>query len=213
MASTIPRSSKACSRRSAPASADIVSAARRLDEGIDVSALGPFRLGLSKIGNRLSRFVLGRDIADPLTGFFVIRRDAFLRVAPHLRDPGFKLLLDILSSDRELRHSEVPFDFGQRLHGEFEARFLRRLAVRHVSDEQADARHRAGQPDLVPDRRRQRRVHPPCRALRRAFGDRTVRAVADGGGTGRRHQQLPAQQPPHLPRQAAARHARWSPAT
>ena len=98
--------------------ADIVSAARRLDEGTDVSALGPFRLGLSKIGNQLSRFVLGRDIADPLTGFFVIRRDAFLRVAPHLRDPGFKLLLDILSSDRDLRHSEVPFDFGQRLHGE-----------------------------------------------------------------------------------------------
>ena len=62
--------------------------------------------------------MLGRDIADPLTGFFVIRRDAFLRVAPQLRDPGFKLLLDILSSDRELRHSEVPFDFGQRLHGE-----------------------------------------------------------------------------------------------
>ena len=62
--------------------ADIVSAARRLDEGIDAAALGPFRLGLSKIGNRLSRFVLGRDIADPLTGFFVIRRDAFLRAAP-----------------------------------------------------------------------------------------------------------------------------------
>ena len=123
-----------------------------------------FGLGLSKIGNRLSRFVLGRDIADPLTGFFVIRRDAFLRVAPQLRDPGFKLLLDILSSDRELRHCEVPFDFGQRLHGEFEARFLRRLAVRHLSDEQAHARHRAGQPDLVPDRRRQRRLRriSPC---------------------------------------------------
>jgi dolichol-phosphate mannosyltransferase len=98
--------------------AEIVSAARQLDKGIDAAALGPFRVTLSKLGNRLSAFVLGRDIADPLTGFFVIRREAFLHAAPALRDPGFKLLLDILSSDRKLRHSEVPFDFGQRLHGE-----------------------------------------------------------------------------------------------
>ena len=98
--------------------AEIVSAARQLDQGVDAAALGPFRVSLSKLGNRLSAFVLGRDIADPLTGFFVIRREAFLHAAPALRDPGFKLLLDILSSDRKLRHSEVPFDFGQRLHGE-----------------------------------------------------------------------------------------------
>ena len=52
--------------------------------------------------------MLGRDIADPLTGFFAIRREAFLRVAPDLRDPGFKLLLDILSSDHELRHRRCP---------------------------------------------------------------------------------------------------------
>ena len=97
--------------------AEIVSAARQLDQGVDAAALDPFRVSLSKLGNRLSAFVLGRDIADPLTGFFVIRREAFLHAAPALRDPGFKLLLDILSSDRKLRHSEVPFDFGQRLHG------------------------------------------------------------------------------------------------
>ena len=98
--------------------AEIVSAARQLDQGVDAAALHPFRVSLSKLGNRLSAFVLGRDIADPLTGFFVIRREAFLHAAPALRDPGFKLLLDILASDRKLRHSEVPFDFGQRLHGE-----------------------------------------------------------------------------------------------
>ena len=61
--------------------------------------------------------MLGRDIADPLTGFFVIRREASCMPRRALRDPGFKLLLDILSSDHTLRHSEVPFDFGQRLHG------------------------------------------------------------------------------------------------
>lgn len=98
--------------------AEIVSAARRLDEGVEASALGPLRARLSKIGNWLSGLVLRRDIIDPLTGFFAIRREAFLRVAPELRDPGFKLLLDILSADHKLKHREVPFDFGERLHGE-----------------------------------------------------------------------------------------------
>ncbi|MDW6025483.1 glycosyltransferase family 2 protein [Mesorhizobium sp. BAC0120] len=100
------------------AEADVVSAARRLSVGLDASVLAPVRTRLSLIGNRLSNLVLGRDVADPLTGFFAIRRDAFLSVAPSLGDPGFKLLLDILSSDHKLRHREVPFDFGARMHGE-----------------------------------------------------------------------------------------------
>lgn len=98
--------------------ADMASAARRLDEGLDEATLAPLRARLSKIGNRLSALVLRRRIVDPLTGFFAIRRDAFLRVAPDLRDPGFKLLLDILWCDPKLRHKEVSFDFGPRLHGE-----------------------------------------------------------------------------------------------
>jgi dolichol-phosphate mannosyltransferase len=99
--------------------ADIVSAARRLDERLDETTLGPVRARLSRIGNRLSAVVLRRRIADPLTGFFAIRRDAFLRVAPDLRDPGFKLLLDVLWCDHDnLRHKEVWFDFGPRLHGQ-----------------------------------------------------------------------------------------------
>jgi dolichol-phosphate mannosyltransferase len=98
--------------------AEVVSAARRLDDGLDEATLHPLRARLSKAGNWLSSLVLGRKVDDPLTGFFAIRREAFINVAPELRDPGFKLLLDILSSDHKLRHREVPFDFGQRLSGE-----------------------------------------------------------------------------------------------
>ena len=98
--------------------AEIVSAARRLDDELDAAALGPLRARLSRLGNWLSALVLRRRISDPLTGFFAVRRDVFLRMAPDLRDPGFKLLLDLLSCDHEIRHKEVPFDFGRRLHGE-----------------------------------------------------------------------------------------------
>jgi len=97
---------------------EIVSAARRLDAQQPLEGLSPLRHRLSTFGNWLSGFVLGRKLADPLTGFFLIRRRSFLDVAPHLGDPGFKLLLDILYSNKNLRHGEVPFDFGKRLHGE-----------------------------------------------------------------------------------------------
>ncbi|KRB53082.1 glycosyl transferase [Rhizobium sp. Root708] len=96
----------------------IVSAARRLEQDQELEGLSPIRQKLSTFGNWLSSRVLGRKLIDPLTGFFVIRRDSFIETAPHLGDPGFKLLLDILYSNKALRHAEVPFDFGVRLAGQ-----------------------------------------------------------------------------------------------
>lgn len=96
---------------------DVVSAARAVSVEGAGQVLGPLRMTLSQIGNALCRAVLRRQVQDPLTGFFAIRRDAFLRVATRLGDPGFKILLDILSADRSLRHTEVPFDFAARREG------------------------------------------------------------------------------------------------
>ncbi|WP_349961906.1 glycosyltransferase [Rhizobium sp. ZPR3] len=97
---------------------DVVSAARRLDGCDGLSGLSPLRHRISLFGNWCSSLILGRKLLDPLTGFFLIRRSSFLEVAPHLGDPGFKLLLDILYSHRNLRHAEVPFEFASRQHGE-----------------------------------------------------------------------------------------------
>lgn len=96
---------------------DVVSAARSVSLEEAGQVLGPLRMTLSQIGNAVCRAVLRRQVQDPLTGFFAIRRDAFLRVAARLGDPGFKILLDILSADRSLRHAEVPFDFAARREG------------------------------------------------------------------------------------------------
>lgn len=98
---------------------DTVSAARRLGgNAIESGALSKTREKLSQIGNSISSLIVGRRLDDPLTGFFLIRRDAFLDVAPRLTDPGFKLLLDILHSKKDMRHAELPFDFGSRMSGE-----------------------------------------------------------------------------------------------
>lgn len=95
---------------------DMVSASRRL-EVADPRALSASRRAFSKAGNFASNIVLGRQLTDPLTGFFVIRRGTFFDLAQDLGDPGFKLLLDILISRPALRHAEVPFEFGARRSG------------------------------------------------------------------------------------------------
>ncbi len=77
------------------------------------------RQQISRIATRLSRLVVKSDIADPMSGFFVIRRDAFDGAVRSLSGQGFKILLDILaSSPRPLRLRELPFTFRARLHGE-----------------------------------------------------------------------------------------------
>jgi dolichol-phosphate mannosyltransferase len=54
-----------------------------------------------------------------MSGFFMIRRDSFEKLAPQLSTQGFKILLDIVASAHgHLRVKEIPSTFGSRLHGE-----------------------------------------------------------------------------------------------
>ena len=57
-------------------------------------------------------------LGDPLSGYFVIRRDVFERVAPRLARLGPKLLPDILLAAPELRIREIPMPFSPPLCGE-----------------------------------------------------------------------------------------------
>ncbi|MBV9564325.1 MAG: glycosyltransferase family 2 protein [Bradyrhizobium sp.] len=77
------------------------------------------RAGASAFATEVAKRVLGVRIADPMSGFFMIRRDRFEQLAPELSTQGFKILLDIVATARgELRTVEIPFTFGSRLHGE-----------------------------------------------------------------------------------------------
>ena len=97
--------------------ADIVSAARQLD-GANLAGMSQFRIKTSQVGNWLCRVMLGRDLSDPLTGFFALHRSTLLKVVRKIDAPGFKILLAILAADSTLRHREVPFNFRKRLHGQ-----------------------------------------------------------------------------------------------
>jgi dolichol-phosphate mannosyltransferase len=76
------------------------------------------RAGISNLATRLSRFICKADIADPMSGFFMLRRDVFEGTVRDLSGQGFKILLDILASSPEPpRIKELPYEFGQRRHG------------------------------------------------------------------------------------------------
>jgi dolichol-phosphate mannosyltransferase len=97
---------------------DLVVGSRYI-EGGSAGSFEWHRAGASTLATEVAKRVLGVRIADPMSGFFMIRRDRFEQLAPKLSTQGFKILLDIVATAHgELRAVEVPYTFGSRLHGE-----------------------------------------------------------------------------------------------
>jgi dolichol-phosphate mannosyltransferase len=77
------------------------------------------RMVISDLASRLARLVVKAELTDPLSGFFVITRDAFVVTMRNLSGQGFKILLDIFASaPRPLAFAELPFHFRSRVNGE-----------------------------------------------------------------------------------------------
>jgi dolichol-phosphate mannosyltransferase len=97
---------------------DVVVASRYTDAG-SVGDWQRSRVVISDVAGRLSRLVVKADLTDPMSGFFMVERDAFAAAMRSLTGQGFKILLDFFaSSPRPLAFAEVPLTFRQRLHGE-----------------------------------------------------------------------------------------------
>lgn len=74
---------------------------------------------LSRASTGLAKRVLQVELSDPMSGFFAIERETFLRLAPKLSGVGFKILLDLFASaDPPLRFREFPYEFRSRKAGE-----------------------------------------------------------------------------------------------
>jgi dolichol-phosphate mannosyltransferase len=90
----------------------------RYIEGGSADSFNRQRAGASALATEVAKRLLRVNIADPMSGFFMIRRDRFEQLAPQLSTQGFKILLDIIATARgKLRAVEVPYSFGARLHG------------------------------------------------------------------------------------------------
>jgi len=101
------------------AGADIAIGSRHVAGGASKSGFSAARDSLSEAGAWLARRLLPVPVSDPMSGFFLLRREHIEAMAPRLTASGFKILLDILlAAERPLRVVELPYRFRPRLSGE-----------------------------------------------------------------------------------------------
>ena len=115
--------------RAQTTNAQIVVASRFCADG-DVGAFGRGRRMLSNACAAAAHIMFPRclrDVTDPMSGFFLVRRDAL--DLDKLKPRGFKILLEILVQTPGLRRAEVPFVFGERHARREQGRHPRRPAV------------------------------------------------------------------------------------
>lgn len=101
---------------------DIVVATRYAQGGSAGEGFSTTRAAGSQLATRLSTMLTGAKLSDPMSGFFLMRREVFEEVAPNLSDDGFKILLDIIVTSMRFRKAngqalaigEVPYQFRER---------------------------------------------------------------------------------------------------
>ena len=102
-------------------SVDLVVASRYCGGG-EANSFGRLRATISQGSTNVARAMFPnrlRNVTDPMSGFFLVRRNAInLDV---LQPNGFKILLEIIGRSPGLRTTEVPFQFGTRHAGESKA--------------------------------------------------------------------------------------------
>jgi dolichol-phosphate mannosyltransferase len=91
----------------------------RVPDPTTPGGLSPARQKLSDLGAWFFRRIAGVSIADPMSGFFMTRREIVARLAPRLSADGFKILVDVvLTFGRGLKVVEVAYVFRPRTAGE-----------------------------------------------------------------------------------------------
>lgn len=97
---------------------DIVVGSRYVSGG-SVGDWNERRQAMSRFASRLAQRLIHADLADPMSGFFMLRAPALAACVGDLSGVGYKILLDIFaSSPRPLKFAELPYGFRQREHGE-----------------------------------------------------------------------------------------------
>ncbi len=87
---------------------------RKLSEGFS-----PVRQAMSFIATKLAQSILRANLSDPVSGFFMAKREVFEGSIRNLSGIGNKILVDVFaSSKRPPRFKELPYQFRARLHGE-----------------------------------------------------------------------------------------------
>lgn len=97
---------------------DVIVGSRYLEDG-GVANWEKKRQTISQVATWLAQTLMRARLTDPMSGFFMVKRDAFDQAVRRLSSLGYKILLDVLMSARPaLNVAEVPYVFRNRVHGE-----------------------------------------------------------------------------------------------
>ena len=112
-------------------SLDIVIATRFTDEGeISDIAFSKIRKLGSKITTFLVKKLLNIKSSDPLSGFFMAKKETFLRSTDKLQTQGFKILADFLATEgKNIEIKELGYKFKNRITGESKMSFQTALEL------------------------------------------------------------------------------------
>lgn len=98
---------------------DLVIGSRHVAGGSVGGGLNRLRRWVSSTATWMSRLVLRARVSDPMSGFFMVRRERFLETIPRLSAKGYKILLDLMASAPEpLAFEELPYEMRARRQGE-----------------------------------------------------------------------------------------------
>jgi len=98
---------------------DLVIGSRHVDGGSASGGLSPVRAWGSDMATALARRVMRITVSDPMSGFFMVRRERFNEVVTSLQTQGFKILADMLFAARgRWNVEEVGYEFRTRQFGE-----------------------------------------------------------------------------------------------
>jgi dolichol-phosphate mannosyltransferase len=97
---------------------DVVIGSRYTDRTLS-GGFSRARQAMSFIATRLAQVILRARLSDPVSGFFMAKREVFEGSIRNLSGIGNKILVDVFaSSKRPLRFRELAYQFKPRLHGE-----------------------------------------------------------------------------------------------
>lgn len=73
---------------------------------------------VSWVATLIARVLLRVPVSDPMSGYFAVSRRAYEQTAADINPRGFKILLEFVGRNRDLKIGEVGYEFSNRVHGE-----------------------------------------------------------------------------------------------
>jgi dolichol-phosphate mannosyltransferase len=97
--------------------ADIVVGSRNITGGGVSSDWNWFRRIASWLATQAAKLAIGVPMTDPMSGFFAMRRESFLKAQDQFNVEGFKIVLEVLAKLKPKTIKEVPYIFRPRFAG------------------------------------------------------------------------------------------------